>query len=277
VEQGVVRFLEDTDRFYEGRYLYTVRFVPRSERSPFAWPLWLINSGYVWAARRHAPRGSRVLEMGCASGVQYFAERYRVIGLDLSVASLSRVADLYDTCIQADATLGLPLPDGSMDAILSSFVWEHIPPEQKPAALRECARVLRPGGKLVFLFDVESESPLYQHLRRKDPDLYRQVLIEKEDHMGWQSPEENRAIFEDAGFRVVEYRGKDKLLVAPAMYDKFRHWDGWTRRLSNLGYRFASGRKFHLYNGLLRVLDETLGRFLPTSWSRVIVAVCEKR
>jgi SAM-dependent methyltransferase len=234
IEDGVVRFLEASDRFYEGRYLYTVRFLPRSESLPFAWPLWLMSSGYVWAARRHVPAGSHVLEMGCASGVAYFAQRYRVTGLDLSFSSLARVADLYETCIQADATLGLPLPDASVDAIFSSYVWEHIPPDRKPAALTECARVLRPGGKLVFLFDVES-------------------------------------------LRVLEFRGKDKLLVAPAIYDKFGQWPGGVGRFAALGASLGSGRKFHLYNALLRILDETLGRLLPASWSRVIVAVCEKR
>ena len=50
VERGVVRFLPGADEFYEGRHLYTIRFVPRRESPLWAWPLWLINSGYVWAA-----------------------------------------------------------------------------------------------------------------------------------------------------------------------------------------------------------------------------------
>jgi SAM-dependent methyltransferase len=215
--------------------------------------------------------------MGCASGVAYFAQRYRVTGLDLSFSSLARVADLYETCIQADATLGLPLPDASVDAIFSSYVWEHIPPDRKPAALTECARVLRPGGKLVFLFDVESQSPLYRWFRRSDPERYRRVLIDEEGHFGWETPESNRQAFRRAGFRVLEFRGKDKLLVAPAIYDKFGQWPGGVGRFAALGASLGSGRKFHLYNALLRILDETLGRLLPASWSRVIVAVCEKR
>ena len=53
-----MRFLEETDRFYEGRYLKTVRFLPRTESWLWAWPLWLINSGYVWAARKYIPAGA---------------------------------------------------------------------------------------------------------------------------------------------------------------------------------------------------------------------------
>lgn len=276
VEQGVVRFLEDRDAFYEGRYLNTIRFVPRSERAYTAWPLWLIKHGYVWAARKHVPAGATVLEMGCGSGVAYFAHRFRMIGLDLSFASLARVAPLYDACLQADTTAGIPLPDASLDAVLSSFVWEHIPPERKPAVLAECARVLRPGGKLVFLYDVESQNPLYRRMRRLDPALYREILIDREGHLGWQTPAENREIFERCGFRLLENGGHEKLLIEAAMYDKVRHWGGWLKALAELGYRFKPAPQLYFYNGLVRVLDATLGRLLPTSWSRVLVSVCER-
>src|SRR5262245_9238388 len=199
VEHGVARFLPEADAFYEGRYLNTPRFVPRRDAGPLAWPLWLMNSGYVWAVRRCIPARSRVLEIGCAAGLAYFAGRYRMTGLDLSFASLARVAPLYEACLQADAC-AIPLPDASVDGVISSFVWEHFPPAVKPEVLTECARVLRPGGALVFLYDVENENPLYRRMKRLDPALYHEILIEREGHLGWQTPAENRALFERAGF-----------------------------------------------------------------------------
>ena len=45
VDRGVVRFLPDSDEFYEGRYLYTIGYLPRSEHWFAAWPIWLINAG----------------------------------------------------------------------------------------------------------------------------------------------------------------------------------------------------------------------------------------
>ena len=277
VEKGVVRFLRDTDSFYEGRYLNTIRFIPRRENPFYAWPLWQIASGYIWAARAHVPAGATVVEVGCASGVAYFAHRYRVIGVDLSFASLARIADLYDTCLQADSTRALPLPDQSVDGIFSSFVWEHIAPDLKPKALAEFARVLRPGGKLVFLYDVECESPLFRYMKRRDRDLYREVLIDREGHAGWQTPDENRSLFEENGFRILEHRGKEKLLIAPAMYDKLREFGGWMRPFAELGCRFRSAPGYYAYNGVIRILDETLCRVLPKSWSRVMVSVCQKQ
>jgi SAM-dependent methyltransferase len=276
VERGVARFLEHVDPFYEGRYQYTVRYVPRRDTAPWSWPLWLINSGYVWAIRRHVPAGAVLLEVGCASGVAYLARRYRVIGLDLSLSSLARVAELYAACLQADITVRIPLPDASVDAVASSFVWEHVSPALKPRALGELHRVLRPGGKLVFLYDVECDNPIYRRMRRADPRLYREILIDREGHLGWQSPEENARLFRENGFRRLSERGKEKLLIGPSMYDKVQHWGGGLARLSRVGLRFRGSRFFHLYNAATRVLDETLGRGLPHSWSRVVVAVWEK-
>ena len=79
------------------------------------------------------------------------------------------------------------------------------------------------------------------------------------------------------GFRILEHRGKEKLLIAPAMYDKLREFGGWMRPFAELGCRFRSGPMFYAYNGVIRVLDETLCRVLPKNWSRVMVSVCEKR
>src|SRR5262245_44947336 len=121
IEQGVIRFLPDSDAFYEGRYLNTPRFVPRRDAGPLAWPLWLMNSGYVWSVRRRIPARSRVLEIGCAAGLAYFAGRYRMTGLDLSFASLARVAPLYEACLQADAR-AIPLPDASVDGVIGHSV-----------------------------------------------------------------------------------------------------------------------------------------------------------
>jgi SAM-dependent methyltransferase len=277
VERGVVRFLPGTDAFYEGRYLYTIGYKPRRESAIRAWPLWLINSGYVWAARRWLPEGATVIEMGCGGGVAYFAHRFRAIGLDLSAESLAGISNLYAACLQGDAARAIPLPDASVDGVLGSFAWEHFTPEQKPRVLAECARVLRPGGKLVFLYDLDCQSPLYRTLRRRDPGLFREQMIVSDGHFGWQTAAENLSIFEASGFRVLEHRGQEKFFIAAATFDKIQHWGGGLRRLASLGLRFRSGPAYHLYNAGIRLFDESIGRLLPGSWARVAVTVCDKR
>jgi SAM-dependent methyltransferase len=47
----------------------------------------------------------------------------------------------------------MDLPDESFDTVLCSHVLEHI--EDEPAALREIARVLRPGGRAIVLVPVD--------------------------------------------------------------------------------------------------------------------------
>lgn len=53
----------------------------------------------------------------------------------------------------------LPLPEGSVDAVISSFVLQLVP--DRLAALREAYRLLRPGGRLAYVtwLDRESREP----------------------------------------------------------------------------------------------------------------------
>lgn len=44
----------------------------------------------------------------------------------------------------------LPFPDASVDAVVSTLAWHHIPPGARSAAAAEMARVLRPGGRLLI-------------------------------------------------------------------------------------------------------------------------------
>jgi SAM-dependent methyltransferase len=104
--------------------------------------------------------GDRVLDLGCGAGRHAF-EAYRrgarVVAVDLDLKELAPVSDMFAAmraegetrppaqaaAVTADATR-LPFPDGSFDAIIVAEMLEHIPNDA--AALKEIARVLRPGG-----------------------------------------------------------------------------------------------------------------------------------
>lgn len=47
-----------------------------------------------------------------------------------------------------DATKSFPLPDESFDLIFSEHMIEHVPADSGAIMLRECHRVLRPGGRI---------------------------------------------------------------------------------------------------------------------------------
>jgi hypothetical protein len=73
---------------------------------------------------------------GVWGGITYFGHRYQMIGISLSFGSLKNVPAYYACKLQADATR-LPLPDGSVDAIVSSFFWGAYPPRsEEPDAQR---------------------------------------------------------------------------------------------------------------------------------------------
>jgi SAM-dependent methyltransferase len=275
VERGVLR-LSARDAFYDGAYHNQVAFIPRSESARHIWPLWLINSGYPWAVRKHVAPGSRVLDLGCAGGVRYFGQRYEMIGCDVSGASLEKLADVYAARIQVDAGRCIPLADGAADAIVSSYFWEHIPPATKTVLLAECARVLRPRGKLVFLYDVATDNPLIEHHRERDPALYRQSFIEGDGHLGYQSMYENRAAFERGGFRVLEHRGMEKTaLQSASVYEKLARFEGAGRRPFAAARVLARPPLFYPYTALMRVLDTALAPALPDRWARIALTVCE--
>ncbi len=92
-----------------------------------------------------------VLDIGCAYG--YFmkhceAAGYTTIGIDVAPLAIKKAKEvtkspLYQLAIGEDV---LPLEDSSVDIIAMFNTLEHI--ENYPEALRECFRVLRPGGLL---------------------------------------------------------------------------------------------------------------------------------
>lgn len=275
---GVVRLLDNNDGFYEGAYHNHVAFLPRGERPWHVWPLWLVNSGYLWLVRRHVQPGSLVVELGCAGGVSYFGKRYRMVGCDLSGASLQKLENVYAALLQVDAAACIALEDQSVDAVVSSYFWEHIPPALKPRILAECARVLRPGGKLIFLYDVETNNPLLRHYKRRSPNLYRELFIDGDGHLGYQTPKENEALFQDAGFSVVERRGMEKTpFQSPPAYTKLAEFGGMARRV--FGWSKWLGKKplFYPYTALMRLIDNVVDPFLPLDWARIELVVCGKR
>jgi SAM-dependent methyltransferase len=277
LERGVLHLLRGDDVFYEGHYQNHVAFLPRGEAPWQAWPLWLINSGYLWQVRRQLPAGSRVVELGCAGGVAYFGRRYRMIGCDLSRVSLERTAATYGTCLWADARARIPLASGSVDAVVSSFFWEHVAPAHKPRVLGECRRVLKPRGKLVFLYDVATENPLIRRYRQRRPERYTELFIEGDGHLGYQTPEDNRALFAAAGFEVLEQRGLEKTpLVSPSVYTKLAQMAGPGARVLHAAEALGRRPLFYPYTALLRAVDTAIARHLPRDWARIELTTCQR-
>jgi ubiquinone/menaquinone biosynthesis C-methylase UbiE len=101
---------------------------------------------------RRYGEGKDVLEVGCGTGlilgrVAGFARR--AAGIDLSAGMLARAAERGLDVVQASAT-ELPLATASVDVAYSFKVLAHV--HDIRAAMREMARVVRPGGWVLAEF-----------------------------------------------------------------------------------------------------------------------------
>lgn len=99
-------------------------------------------------AVRLAP-DSRIVDLDCGIGLPVaaaFAD-HRVTGVDFSEVQIRRARELVPTAefVCADV-VDIDFPAGSVDAVLSFYMFIHLPLDEQPPLLSRIARWLRPGG-----------------------------------------------------------------------------------------------------------------------------------
>ncbi|WP_198348261.1 demethylmenaquinone methyltransferase [Plantactinospora sp. KBS50] len=96
--------------------------------------------------------GELVLDVGAGTGVsteELARSGAYAVGADLSLGMLAAgKRDRPDVPLLAGDALRLPFPDATFDAVTISFALRNV--ADTTAALREFARVTRPGGRLVI-------------------------------------------------------------------------------------------------------------------------------
>lgn len=144
-------------------------------------------------------RGQRVLELGCGAALWSASLARRgatVVGIDFSAARLRQAAaelekrDSDVRLVRADAER-LPFAAGSFD--LAFCDWGALTFADPDRTVPEAARVLRPGGRLVFstanpvrdLFEDRWGGPIGRRLRREYFDLGR---IQYRGEVNFQRP-----------------------------------------------------------------------------------------
>lgn len=102
-------------------------------------------------ASRLGGKAIKVLNVGCGDGyfeVRAHEEGFEVHSIDPDSAAIARLAGL-GIAARVGEIGKLPYADGSLDAVIASEVMEHLSDEESREALREVARVLRPGGYFI--------------------------------------------------------------------------------------------------------------------------------
>ncbi len=107
----------------------------------------------MWRARTREALalrpGERCLDVACGTGVsteELARSGAAVVGIDRSPGMVSQGAR-RPVALQVGDALALPFDDASFDAVTIMFGLRNV--VDVPAALREMARVVRPGGRLV--------------------------------------------------------------------------------------------------------------------------------
>lgn len=102
------------------------------------------------------PSGLDVADIGCGAGALTLAlakAGARIVGIDPDVARINAARAAADAAglpvrFEIGVAEDLPFADASLDIVVFSDSLHHVPIDSMQTALREAARVLRPGGTL---------------------------------------------------------------------------------------------------------------------------------
>ena len=177
--------------------------------------------------------GARVLDVACGAGLVALPladAGYRVDGVDLAEGALEVARRrVPNATFRVGDALALDVDDASYDAVLLLDVLEHV--EEPGRAIAEAARVVRPGG--VVVFNTFNKTPLswlvavhgFKAVTREAPtDLHVWRLF--------IPPETLRGYADAAGLEVEEVRGMRPRLDRP-------FWRSVARRRVDPGFRFT--------------------------------------
>lgn len=187
------------------------------------------------AALRTQTYSRPVLDLGCGDGLVMSFVLPRIdIGVDPCVDAVARAAPraLYAR-LETKPIEALSLPPGSVGTIVSNSVLEHV--ADLHTVLIACARLLRPGGALIFTTPTEA----FARWLAVPSQRYRDWRNRHYDHRNLWPWNRWYAELDRAGFTVAAvrpYLRREFVFTWDALELAQRVWIG-RRRLFSLGWR----------------------------------------
>jgi SAM-dependent methyltransferase len=147
----------------------------------------------------------------------------------------------------------LPLPDTSVDLVMSKSALEHVPWRRVEPQLADLYRVLRPGGAMVHIIDLRDHLHTkgdhevigdWLEALRYPQKLFDAMFSNRSTNINRLRAGEWLDVFADAGFET-EYEER-KIFPLPADFDPFRlqpRWRGLDRSELEVGYLTLGLRK----------------------------------
>ena len=152
-------------------------------------------------------RRLRLLDIGCGTGrfldlVKQVWPRLPSIGLDLSEPYARHAKGHLGRRSRTNLLVGnaesIPAPDASFDLVTSTFMFHELPPTVRRAIIGECARVMKPGGRLVLVDSLQrGDEPDYDGLLDLFPQNYH------EPYYASYTAEDFRAMSSANGLRYI--------------------------------------------------------------------------
>ena len=164
------------------------------------------NVGYEVAfARRFVSPDAVVAEVGpgrCAFAIALSAHCRQVYAIDVADHSPSGAVPSNFSHMLTDG-IHIPLPDQSVDVVISNQLMEHLHPDDAADQLREVFRILHPGGRYICVTPNRLHGPHDSSARFDDLPcpMENGTYVANGLHLKEYTNAELSRLFEAAGFR----------------------------------------------------------------------------
>jgi SAM-dependent methyltransferase len=176
--------------------------------------------------------GKRVLDIACGEGygtaALLRAGAASVIGVDVSAETCAHAARRYGIEARVGDAQKIPLPDASVDVVVSFETIEHVP--RPDLFLDECARVLAPGGRLI--------------VSTPNRETYHEYAPDNPFHVREMSEAEFRAALGTRFGEIRMFTQRPKTAAWWALRSLAADWSFWqTARGLGIGWLLRRARK----------------------------------
>ena len=152
-----------------------------------------------------AARGGRLLDVGCGRGRN--AEMFRrlgmeVTGINVDEVSLQQARQAYPGIDFGPGDIeNLAFPDATFDAVFSSSVLQYV---DWPRGIRQCHRILKPGGRAVFIENLRGNPVAigFRLLHRLLGWRYGTYQTPR-GHVDWKELPEFQRVFAEVDFHAL--------------------------------------------------------------------------
>ncbi len=214
-------------------------------------------------------RGKRLLDLGCGAGetaVFFALHGAQVTAADVSGEMLRMARALaahYGVAIQTEKIIAeaMPFADSTFDCVYGNGVLHHV--EFEPA-LREISRVLKPGGRAVFIEPL-SHNPVIQVYRH----IAREVRTPTEQPFAFKHFQTVRRYFPSLQHREFWLSSLAIFLYYYVIERVDPRTDRYWKRVIRDGWRV--GGAFRLLHGVDTVLLRAIPYLRRWCWNTVIV------